>query len=66
MPAKVYWTEKNRRVREKHIEHTLGISDFMVGIEVMCEEQPSLEFIEPDTILANSPAHTRKARYPFR
>jgi len=32
MPPSVYWTEKNRRVREKHIEHTLGISDFMVGI----------------------------------
>lgn len=66
MPAKVYWTEKNRRVREKHIEHTLGISDFMVGIEIMCEAQSDLEFIEPDTILANSPAQTRKARYPFR
>jgi len=66
MPAKVYWTEKNRRVREKHIEHTLGISDFMVGIEMMCKEQSDLELIEPDTILANSPAQTRKARYPFR
>lgn len=66
MPAKVYWTEKNRRVREKHIEHTLGISDFMVSIEIMCADRPELEFIEPDTILANSPAQTRQARYPFR
>ena len=66
MPSKVYWTEKNRRVREKHIEHTLGISDFMVGIEMMCQERPELELIDPDAILANAPPQTRKARYPFR
>ena len=66
MPSKVYWTEKNRRVREKHIEHTLGISNFMVGIEMMCQERADLEYIDPDAILARSPQQTRKARYPFR
>ena len=66
MPSKVYWTEKNRRVREKHIEHTLGISNFMVGIEMMCQERAHLEFIDPDAILANAPPQTRRARYPFR
>jgi len=66
MPAKVYWTEKNRRVREKQIEHTLSISDFMVSIEVMCEDKTDLEFIDPDTILTNSPVQNRNARYPFR
>jgi len=25
MPSIVYWKEKNRRVREKHIEHTLNL-----------------------------------------
>lgn len=66
MPTKVYWTEKNRRVHEKHIEHTLGISDFMVDIEMMFRDQTDLEFIEPNAILANSPSQTKKARYPFR
>ena len=66
MPSKVYWTEKNRRVREKHIEHTLGISDFMVGIEMMCEKRADLKYIDPNAILANAPRQTRKARYPFR
>lgn len=66
MPAKVYWTEKNRRVRERHIEHTLGISDFMVEIEMMCQAQCDIEFIDPETILAGSPVQTQKARYPFR
>jgi len=66
MPSKVYWTEKNRCVREKHIEHTLGISDFMVGIEMMCQERSDREFIGPDSILANAPPQTRRVRYPFR
>lgn len=66
MPSNVYWTEKNRRVREKHIEHTLGISDFMVGIEVMCQQRADLKFIDRDAILANAPPQTRRARYPFR
>lgn len=66
MPPKVYWTEKNRRVREKHIEHTLGISDFMVGIETMCQESDTLDFIDPQTIISNAPPQTQRSRYPFR
>jgi len=66
MPSKVYWTEKNRRVREAHIEHTLGIADFVIGIEIMCQETEHLEFIDPQTIIANSPKQTQRAKYPFR
>jgi len=66
MPRNVYWTEKNRRVREKHIEHTLGISEFMVSIEIMCRETNGVEFIDPEAIIARSPAATRRARYPLR
>ena len=66
IPSSVYWTEKNRRVREKHIEHTLGISDFMVGIEAMCKAAPHLYLIDQDEILSRSPVQTRRAKYPFR
>jgi len=66
MPPSVYWTEKNRKVREKHIEHTLGISDFMVGIEDMCKAAPNLHLIDQDEILSRSPTQTRRAKYPFR
>lgn len=66
MPSKVYWTEKNRRVREKHIEHTLGISDFIVSIETMCQESKTLDFIDPQTIIANAPRATQQSTYPFR
>lgn len=66
MPPSVYWTDKNRRVREKHIEHTLGISGFMIEMEVMCKAAPHLHLIDQDEILARSPISTRRAKYPFR
>lgn len=66
MPPTVYWTEKNRRVREKHIEHTLGISDFMVGMEKVCAEAGNVRVIDKDEILAQSPAQTKQTKDPFR
>ena len=66
MPPSVYWTEKNRRVREKHIEHTLGISDFMVGMEKICAEAGNVRVIDKDEILAQSPTQTKQTKDPFR
>ena len=66
MPAKVYWTEKNRRVRERHIEHTLGISECMIEMETLCRASPHHQFIDQNEILYNSPCQTRRAKYPFR
>ena len=66
MPPKVYWTEKNRRVREKHIEHTLGISDFMVSVEMECMGSDHLEMIDPQIIINRSPVQTQNSKYPFR
>jgi len=65
-PPSVHWTEKNRRIREKHIEHTLGVADFMIGIEMMCRESDLLELIDQQTILENAPTEIRNANYPFR
>lgn len=66
MPPSVYWTEKNRRVRERHIEHTLGISDFMIEIEAICKALPDHQLIGQGEILAQSPAETRRSKHPFR
>jgi len=66
MPPKVYWTEKNRRVREQHIEHTLGISDFMIEIEMLCRGNDNLRLIDREEILAGSPVQARNSKYPFR
>ncbi len=62
----VYWTEKNRRVSEKFVEHTLGIADFMVALEIACREQGNAKIITQEEILAQSPERTRRRRYPFR
>lgn len=66
MPPSVYWTEKNRRVREQHIEHTLGISDFMIEMELLCEADVTLRLIERGEILSQAPCQTRHSKYPFR
>ena len=66
MPPSVYWTDKNRRVREKHIEHTLGISDFMVSVEMECMGSDHLEMIDPQIIINRSPVQTQNSKYPFR
>ena len=66
MPQSVYWTEKNRRVREKHIEHMLGISDFMVSIEMVCKKAGNIRLMDRDEILARSPKQTKRVEYPFR
>ena len=66
MPQSVYWTEKNRRVREKHIEHTLGISDFMVSVEMACKKVGNIRLMDRDEILARSPKQTKRVEYPFR
>lgn len=66
MPPSVYWTEKNRRVREHYIQHTLGIADFMVEMELLCREDPALRLIDRDEILEGAPKDVQRARYPFR
>lgn len=62
----VYWTEKNRRVKEKFVEHTLGISDFMVAMELACRNAGNIKIITKEDILATAPEATRRARHPFR
>ncbi len=62
----IYWTEKNRRVKEKFVEHTLGIADFMVAMENECRKAGNKRIISRDEILANAPEHTRRKRDPFR
>lgn len=62
----IYWTEKNRRVKEKFVEHTLGIADFMVAMEMACKAAGNIEIIPRETILAGAPEATRRREYPFR
>lgn len=62
----IYWTEKNRRVKEKFVEHTLGVADFLVGMELACRAHGNLRLLTQEDILANAPERTRRKRHPFR
>ena len=62
----IYWTEKNRRVKEKFVEHTLGVADFMVAMEIACKEAGNIRMISREDILASAPEATRRKRHPFR
>ena len=62
----IYWTEKNRRVKEKFVEHTLGIADFLVSLEIACRELGNIRVLSKDDILAAAPDRTRRKHHPFR
>lgn len=62
----IYWSEKNRRVKEKFIEHTLGIAEFMVSMEVACKEAGNIRLITKEEILTSAPDKTRRSKHPFR
>lgn len=62
----IYWTEKNRRVKEKFVEHSLGIADFLVSLEVACRAVGDIKIITKDAILAAAPERTRRKKHPFR
>lgn len=62
----IYWSEKNRRVKEKFVEHTLGIADFMVSMELACKEAGNIRLISKDEILNDAPEKTRRSKHPFR
>lgn len=62
----IYWTEKNRLVKEKFVEHTLGVADILVAMEVACREAGNMRMIPREDILAAAPEATRRKRHPFR
>lgn len=59
------WTEKNRRVKEKFVAHTLGIADFMIAIEHDLEQHERYRIVRRDELLAGAPQATAHAKNPF-
>ena len=57
--AKIDWTSKNRNVQTFFLNHTLSIADFMVCLELACEQVKNIKIIEPEEILARSPKETQ-------
>jgi hypothetical protein len=62
----VDWSEKNKRSGAIFIAHTLGIADFMVGLELACRARGTVSVIREEEIIASASAETRAAREPLR
>lgn len=56
---KVDWTAKNRSVSPVFLEHTLLISDVMVGLELGCRAQGNIRLIDASEIAQNAPGAGR-------
>ncbi len=57
---------KNKRAGARFIDHTLGIADVLVGLQVACRSRRDVSLMLEHEIIANAPANTRKAREPLR
>lgn len=48
---KVSWTAENKTLTERHVEHTLLISDVLVQIELACRQTPDVRYIDLGEII---------------
>jgi len=58
----LYETDKQRRAGWRFIEHRVGITDFMVRLELACRGRPDLSLIERKDIVENAPKTHRDRR----
>lgn len=63
---RVDWSEKNKRAGGIFLEHTLGIADFMVGLELATRDRSDVRFVREADIINYAPEQTRNAREPLR
>ena len=45
MPSSSNWGERDTRLTEQHVEHTLLVADVLVGVELACQAQPDTEYV---------------------
>ena len=58
----LYETDKQRRAGWRFIEHRVGITDFLVRLELACRARNDLHLIERKDIVENSPKTSRDRR----
>jgi hypothetical protein len=58
----LYETDKQRRAGWRFIQHRVGITDFMVRLELACRERTDLRLIERKDVVDNSPKTNRDRR----
>ncbi|MEO7998751.1 MAG: replication-relaxation family protein [Gemmatimonadaceae bacterium] len=57
--GKFRWSQKNLEVGRPFLEHTLAVADFMIALELACQQHGRIEFIPAEQVLTNAPAVTR-------
>jgi hypothetical protein len=62
----VRWSLKNKRAGGRFIDHTLGIADVLIGMQVACRNRGDVEFVPEHEIIGSAPEATQKAREPLR
>lgn len=61
------WDEKNKRAGLVFVEHTLGVADFLVSLELACRRSgEKVRLIGEHELIAAAPEKTRRAREPLR
>lgn len=66
LPASVYWSDKNRKVKSPDfILHTLGVSDFFVGLHQAAGMHEGLRLVRQPDVLAQSPTATQRLANPL-
>ena len=60
------WRDKNREVKEHHINHELLVADVMVAVELACRKCGAIRLVREDEILYRAPAATQDKRNPFQ
>ena len=60
------WRTKNEALAWKNIPHTLGITDFMVSLDLATRQYPATSLIEFDELLKGAPRTTQKRAQPER
>jgi hypothetical protein len=63
--ANIDWTERSKRGGVNFLNHTLGIAEFMVALQLGCRKTGA-EIISESEILAEAPSATQRAREPLR
>lgn len=60
------WKARNRTYTRENLDHTLGVTRFMVDLELACRDRPDVDLIPFDEILAHAPEATQRLAQPGR
>ncbi len=63
---RISWTHKNKSANQPFLQHTLGIADFAVALQLAVARHDDVELIDSDELKDNFPAEILARNKPFR